>query len=175
VRFPDRLPHAWDIKALDKLIVLSAAYRQSAKASTGNYQADPENRLISRGPRFRLSAETLRDQALAVSGLLVPDIGGPSVRPYMPEGVWDETSRYGDLRGYRPDEGSGLYSSQLVHHLETHGSSAIDAALRRSQPRNLYRETIAYKYSSTGTCVTERDHMGGSCTKAGRTQSDQRH
>jgi hypothetical protein len=105
--------HAWDIKALDKLIVLSAAYRQSAKASTGNYQADPENRLISRGPRFRLSAETLRDQALAVSGLLVPDIGGPSVRPYMPEGVWDETSRYGDLRGYRPDEGSGLYRRSL--------------------------------------------------------------
>ncbi|MFM7036487.1 MAG: PSD1 and planctomycete cytochrome C domain-containing protein [Planctomycetaceae bacterium] len=105
--------HAWDIKALDKLIVLSAAYRQSAKAATGDYQADPENRLISRGPRFRLSAETLRDQALAMSGLLVPDIGGPSVRPYMPEGVWDETSRYGDLRGYRPDAGSGLYRRSL--------------------------------------------------------------
>jgi hypothetical protein len=105
--------HAWDIKALDKLIVLSAAYRRSAKALTADYQADPENRLISRGPRFRLSAETLRDQALAASGLLVPDIGGPSVRPYMPEGVWDETSRYGDLRGYRPDEGSGLYRRSL--------------------------------------------------------------
>ncbi|MEY3172551.1 MAG: hypothetical protein RLZZ436_464, partial [Planctomycetota bacterium] len=105
--------HAWDIKALDKLIVLSAAYRQSAKASTNDYEADPENRLISRGPRFRLSAETLRDQALALSGLLVPDIGGPSVRPYMPDGVWDETSRYGDLRGYKADQGPGLYRRSL--------------------------------------------------------------
>ncbi len=105
--------HAWDIKALDKLIVMSAAYRQSAKASTADYQADPENRLISRGPRFRLSAETMRDQALALSGLLVPEVGGPSVRPYMPEGVWDETSRYGDLRGYRADTGTGLYRRSL--------------------------------------------------------------
>ncbi len=105
--------HSWDIKALDKLIVLSAAYRRSAKASTADYQADPENRLISRGPRFRLSAETLRDQALALSGLLVPEIGGPSVRPYMPDGVWDETSRYGDLRGYKADQGSGLYRRSL--------------------------------------------------------------
>ena len=105
--------HAWDIKALDKLIVMSAAYRQSAKASTADYQADPENRLISRGPRFRLSAETLRDQALALSGLLVAEVGGPSVRPYMPEGVWDETSRYGDLRGYRADTGTGLYRRSL--------------------------------------------------------------
>ncbi|MFM7059095.1 MAG: PSD1 and planctomycete cytochrome C domain-containing protein [Planctomycetota bacterium] len=105
--------HAWDIKALDKLIVMSAAYQQSARASTADHQIDPENRLIARGPRFRLSAETLRDQALALSGLLVPEIGGPSVRPYMPDGVWDETSRYGDLRGYRADQGAGLYRRSL--------------------------------------------------------------
>jgi hypothetical protein len=70
---------------------------------------DPDNRLLSRGPRFRLSAELIRDQALAVSGLLVRKIGGPSVRPYMPEGVWDETSKYGDLRGYKHEKGEGLY------------------------------------------------------------------
>ena len=102
--------HPWDLKALDKLIVMSAAYRQSARVDS---QQDPENRLVARGPRFRLSAETLRDQMLFLSGLLVEQQGGPSVRPYMPEGVWDETSRYGDLRGYRADMGSGLYRRSL--------------------------------------------------------------
>jgi len=102
--------HHWDIKALDKLIVMSAAYRQSAKVENS---IDPENRLAARGPRFRLSAEILRDQMLFVSGLLVEQQGGPSVRPYMPDGVWDETSRYGDLRGYRADQGAGLYRRSL--------------------------------------------------------------
>ena len=100
----------WDMKALQKLLVMSATYRQSAKVTS---PADPENVLLSRGPRFRLSAESTRDQALALSGLLVPKIGGPSVRPYMPEGVWDETSRYGDLRGYKADAGEGLYRRSL--------------------------------------------------------------
>ena len=100
----------WDMKALQKLLVMSATYRQSAKVTS---PADPENVLLSRGPRFRLSAESTRDQALALSGLLVPKIGGPSVRPYMPEGVWDETSRYGDLRGYKADGGEGLYRRSL--------------------------------------------------------------
>ena len=100
---------AWDMKALQKLILLSATYRQISKVTPGLLQHDPENRLLARGPRFRLSAEIIRDQALAVSGLLTAKIGGPSVRPYMPEGVWDETSKYGDLRGYKHDKGEGLY------------------------------------------------------------------
>lgn len=100
----------WDMKALQKLIVMSATYRQSAAVSSSD---DPENRLLGRGPRFRLSAEAARDQALALAGLLVPKVGGPSVRPYMPEGVWDETSRYGDLRGYKADTGEGLYRRSL--------------------------------------------------------------
>ncbi len=100
----------WDMKALQKMIVMSATYRQSAKVTSSS---DPENRLLSRGPRFRLSAEAARDQALAVSGLLSTKIGGPSVRPYMPEGVWDETSRYGDLRGYKNDTDDRLYRRTL--------------------------------------------------------------
>jgi hypothetical protein len=100
----------WDMKALQKMIVMSATYRQSAKVTSSS---DPENRLLARGPRFRLSAEAARDQALAVSGLLSPKIGGPSVRPYMPEGVWDETSRYGDLRGYKNDTDDRLYRRTL--------------------------------------------------------------
>ena len=100
---------AWDMKAIQKLIVMSATYRQSSHVTRELAERDSENRLLARGPRFRLSAETLRDQALAASGLLVNKTGGPSVRPYMPDGVWDETSRYGDLRGYQRDSGEGLY------------------------------------------------------------------
>jgi len=99
----------WDMKAIQRLIVTSATYRQASSAPTDGYRADPDNRLLARGSRFRLSAETIRDQALAVSGLLVPRIGGPAARPYMPEGVWDDTSDSGDMLGYRADEGEGLY------------------------------------------------------------------
>ena len=103
------LPRPWDMKALQKLIVMSETYRQSSRVAPELREHDPENRLLARGPRFRLSGETLRDQALAASGLLARRIGGPSVRPYMPEGVWDETSRYGDLQKYEADRGEGLY------------------------------------------------------------------
>ena len=103
----------WDMKAMQKQIVMSATYRQSGKVTPQLLEKDPENRLLARGPRVRLSGETLRDQALAVSGLLKEKIGGPSVRPYMPEGVWDETSRYGDLRNYKNETGDGLYRRTL--------------------------------------------------------------
>jgi len=108
-----RATGAWDLKAIQKLMVMSAAYRQSSHVTSESLERDPENRLLSRGPRFRLSGEVLRDQALAVSGLLVEKLGGPSVRPYMPDGIWDETSRYGDLRNYRHDQGEGLYRRSL--------------------------------------------------------------
>ena len=97
------------MKAIQKLIVMSATYRQSSRRDARSAQLDPENRLLAHGPRFRLSAEILRDQALFASGLLVDKTGGPSVRPYMPDGVWDETSRYGDLRNYTHDKNEGLY------------------------------------------------------------------
>ena len=99
----------WDMKSIQKLIVMSATYRQSSHQVQHGVNSDPENRLLAYGPRFRLSAEMLRDQALLASGLLVEKQGGPSVRPYMPDGVWDETSRYGDLRGYKHDTSEGLY------------------------------------------------------------------
>jgi hypothetical protein len=76
-------------------------------------EVDPMNRLISRGPRYRLPGEVIRDQAMFVSGLLVEKHGGPSVRPYMPEGVWDETNFYGNLRNYMHDTGDGLYRRSL--------------------------------------------------------------
>jgi hypothetical protein len=99
----------WDMKALQKQLVMSQTYRQQSKVTPELVAKDPENRLLARGPRFRLAGELVRDQALSLSGLLVPKIGGDSVRPYMPEGVWDETSKYGNLRGYKADSGEGLY------------------------------------------------------------------
>lgn len=105
--------NGWDMKRIQRLMLTSAAYRQSARVSPALAARDPENRLLARGPRFRLTGEVLRDQALHAGGLLVEKIGGPSSRPYMPEGVWDETSRYGDLRGYKHDKGEGLYRRSL--------------------------------------------------------------
>jgi hypothetical protein len=103
----------WDMKAMQKVMVMSSTYRQSSKQTRELIEKDPDNRLLARGPRFRLGGEVIRDQALAVAGLLVPRVGGPSVKPYMPEGVWDETSKYGDLRGYKEDTGDGLYRRSL--------------------------------------------------------------
>src|SRR5262249_51383421 len=80
---PSSVP--WDTKRLIKLIVTSQTSRQSSHVSSAAAARDPENRLLARGPRFRLSAEAIRDSALAVSGLLVDKIGGPSVKPYQPE------------------------------------------------------------------------------------------
>src|SRR5688572_30093362 len=95
----------WDIKAMQKLIVTSATYRQSSKATPELLQKDPENRLLARAPRLRLPAGMIRDQALAVSGLLTEQIGGPSVKPYQPAGLWKELSG----QDYVPDKGDKLY------------------------------------------------------------------
>jgi hypothetical protein len=100
----------WDVKAMQKTIVMSATYRQSSKVTPELEQRDPENRLLARGPRSRLPAEMLRDQALAVSGLLVGSIGGPSVKPYQPPGLWKELTGGDD---YKPDTGEGLHRRSL--------------------------------------------------------------
>ncbi len=103
----------WDMKAMTRLIVTSATYRQDSKVTPEKLKQDPQNRLLARGPRFRMPGEILRDQALYMSGLLVNKVGGPSVRPYMPAGVWDETSVYGDLRNYKNDTGEDLYRKSI--------------------------------------------------------------
>ena len=100
----------WDIKHMQKLIVTSATYRQSSRLRPELEQKDPENRLLGRGPRVRLPAETVRDQALAASGLLVEKIGGPSVKPYQPAGLWKELS---GAEEYPQDHGEGLYRRSL--------------------------------------------------------------
>jgi len=99
----------WNVKAMHKLIVTSAAYRQSSKVTPVLLQKDPENRLLARGPRLRLSAEMIRDQALAVAGLLVGKVGGPSVKPYQPDGLYKELT---DVE-YKPDSGAALYRRSM--------------------------------------------------------------
>jgi len=101
----------WDVKALQKTIVMSATYRQSSKASTEQLQRDPGNRLLARGPRHRLAAEMVRDQALYASGLLVEKVGGPSVKPYQPEGLWKEQNMQDT--DYQPGKGEDLYRRSL--------------------------------------------------------------
>jgi hypothetical protein len=103
----------WDVKAMQKEIVMSAAYRQSARVRPDAMEKDAENRFVWRGPRFRLQAEVVRDQAMFVAGMLVEKLGGPSVRPYQPDGVWDEINVYGNLRNYKHDTGEGLYRRSL--------------------------------------------------------------
>lgn len=97
----------WDIKRLHRLIVTSATYRQSSHVTPELLERDPSNRLLARGPRYRLPSWMLRDQALAASGLLVRQIGGPPVKPYQPSGVWEEAT-FGTKR-YQQDQGDALY------------------------------------------------------------------
>ena len=104
----------WDVKALFRLMVESSTYRQSAAATPEKVHADPSNRLLSRGPRFRMDAEMIRDAALAAGGLLTGEIGGPSVRPYQPEGVWEAVAMpESNTHDYRQDHGERLYRRSL--------------------------------------------------------------
>ena len=99
----------WDTKAMHKLIVMSATYQQSSAVSTDLLDRDPENRLLARGPRRRLSPFAIRDMALFTSGLLVEAIGGPSVKPYMPPGIWKSISN----AKYKQDQGNKLYRRSM--------------------------------------------------------------
>ncbi len=115
-------PRSWDVKALLKTIVLSATYRQSSKRnpqsairnpqSNNSQSDDPDNRLYSRGPRYRLSAEMIRDQALFASGLLIAKLGGASVKPYQPAGLYKDMA-FGGMTGYDQATGEGLWRRSL--------------------------------------------------------------
>ena len=106
----DFMNHGWDVKRLVKQIVMTNTYRQSAEISKDKLAADPDNIYLSRAPRLRLSSELVRDLVLASSGLLVPEIGGPSVKTYQPKGIWEAaTSGRGVLARYNQDHNDDLY------------------------------------------------------------------
>ncbi|MCE9632012.1 MAG: DUF1553 domain-containing protein [Planctomycetia bacterium] len=103
----------WDVKQLFRLMVTSATYRQAAVTTAEKLAKDNANRLLSRGPRFRMDAEMVRDYSLAASGLLVRQIGGPSVKPYQPDGVWEAVSMGGNTSRYARDKGENVYRRSM--------------------------------------------------------------
>ncbi|MDG2380675.1 MAG: DUF1553 domain-containing protein [Pirellulaceae bacterium] len=104
----------WDVKAMHRQIVNSATYRQASIASSAAYRRDPENRLLARGPRFRMDAEMIRDNALAISGLLVEQTGGKSVKPYQPLGLWKAVGyTSSNTAQFKASEGASLYRRSL--------------------------------------------------------------
>ena len=129
----------WKLKAMHKLIVTSSAYRQSSVASQGLQKRDPENRLLARGPRKRLSANAIRDTALFASGLLVGKIGGPSVKPYMPPGIWASISN----SKYQRDKGDKLYRRSLYTYW------------RRTLPPPTL---MTFNAAARETCIVRVDH-----------------
>jgi hypothetical protein len=141
----------WDVKALARLIVTSATYRQSSVARKDLLVRDPDNRLLGRGPRLRLQAEFIRDQALAISSLLDPRIGGASVFPYQPKGLWQELASRGDSKNwsaqfYEQSKGRDLYRRTMYTFIK-----------RTSPPPTLVtfdapdRETCTVRRSRTNT------------------------
>jgi hypothetical protein len=134
------MAQCWNVKQLCKEIVLSSTYRQSSTARNAAWeQSDPENRWLARGPKHRLSAEQVRDAALFASGLLVPTIGGPSVMPYQPEGVWEEA---GTGKSYQQATGDGLYRRSMY------------TFWRRTAPPP---SMLAFDATSRETCTARRE------------------
>ena len=129
----------WDVKAMQRLIVTSATYRQSSRVNQALLAIDPENRLLARGPRFRLPAETVRDQALAFSGLLTERLGGPSVMPYQPGDLWKDIATDSN---YEQEHGPDLYRRSMYTYWKRTvvppAMSAFDSSARemcRVRPR----------------------------------------
>jgi len=134
----------WDTKHIHRLIVTSATYRQSSRSSRELNERDPENRLLARGPRFRMDAEVIRDSALYVSGLLVEQQGGPSVRPFQPPGIWKEVA-YGasfTAQVFEPDTGDNL-----------HRRSMYTFWKRQAPPPNM----MIFDAPNRETCVVRRE------------------
>ncbi len=106
--------NGWDVKRFYKQILMSATYRQAALNTPQKTEKDRDNALFSRGPRFRMDAEMLRDQALAVSGTLSPRMGGPGTKPYQPENIWEVVGV--GIQAYKPDSGENLYRRSLYNY-----------------------------------------------------------
>ena len=139
----DFIESGWDVMALHKKIVTSATYGQSSAVPTSEYESDPENRLLARGPRYRLDGFSIRDIALQTSGLLNPEVGGPPVKPYQPEGLWNNLGSNANTR-YTQSTGKDLYRKSLYTYwkravnpprqliFDASGREACDVSVRRT-------------------------------------------
>lgn len=172
----------WDIKRFFKQILMSNTYRQAAIATPEKLEKDADNRNFSRGPRFRMDGEMIRDYALAATGVLVPKIGGPSVKPYQPEGVWEAVAMIGsNTRDYKPDTGENLYRRSLYTFWKR---SAPPASMEIFGAPN--RETCTVRRERTNTplqaLVTLNDvqfieaarHLAQTALKSGGSKDDER-
>jgi hypothetical protein len=170
--------NGWDIKATLKTMVMSAAYQQSSRATPELLQRDPDNRLLARGPRLRLPAEMVRDQALAMSGLLVESLGGPSVKPYQPAGLWKELAGGAD---YQSDHGAALYRRSLYTYwkravpppgMMTFDSAGREACTVRESRTNTPLQALTLMndetYLEAARKVAERMILEGGATPAAR-------
>lgn len=140
----DFVDTGWDVKKLLKRIVMTATFQQSSTNSKQKQEIDPKNALLSRGPSYRLSGEAIRDQALYAAGLLVEKVGGPSVKPWQPPGVWSEAGASGG--DYTPDQGEGLHRRSLYTYIKRTAPPpsmvTLDAGSREiCQPRRLTTNT----------------------------------
>ena len=133
--------NGWNVKAMQRLIVTSATYRQSSETPAWLRERDPQNHWLARGPRFRVDAEMVRDSALAEAGLLVEKLGGPSVKPYEPPGLWEAVS-YANRQKYVQDEGEGNYRRSLYTFWK-----------RQSPPPGM----LVMDCPSRETCIVRRD------------------
>jgi hypothetical protein len=132
----------WNVQHILRTIVMSNTYRQASRLTPELLERDPENALLARGPRVRLPAPAIRDQALAVSGLLNPELGGPPVKPYQPAGLWEEVSS----SSYEPDEGDDLYRRSLYTYWKRTVAPPAMAAFDASD-----RETCTVRQTRTNT------------------------
>jgi hypothetical protein len=152
----------WDVKRFYRQILTSATYRQMALATPRNIAVDPENRLLSRGLRFRMDAEMLRDYVLAASDLLAPQIGGPSVKPYQPEGIWEAVAVLQTGFGNRPLPAVDLY---LV---EARRAAGLDGDSERAHTRKLHHPPRAHGYAAASAGHDERRAVRRGVAGAGR-------
>ena len=160
----------WNVKALMKRIVLSATYRQDSAASPELIARDPENRLLARGPRFRLPAEILRDQALAVSGLLKNRLGGPSVYPYQPDDLYKGIVVAADYPGtrYVVSNGDDLYRRSLYTFWKRTVPHPVDDGIRCAGSRVLRGAAVHHQHAATGPDAAERSDFRGGGAETGR-------
>ncbi len=161
----------WNVKAMHRLIVTSDTYRQSSAASVELEQRDPENKLLARGPRKRLSPYAIRDAALFNSGLLVEDVGGPSVKPYMPPQIWRSISN----TAYKQDQGAKIYRRSIYTYWRRTVPPPTMMAFNASS-----RETCIVRNDQTNTPLAsahndEQYHVCGICAATCPTRTRQTH
>ena len=159
----------WDVKAMVRLMLTSQTFRQSAKLTAELYKRDPDNRLYARGPRIRLDAEQIRDNALYVSGLMVLDMGGRGVKPYQPPRIWEPVAFSGSNTGnYVQDKGAGTLSPQRLHVHQTNRAASVHVELRCPESRITVQPPRAQQHAAASVATDERRAALRSRPQAGR-------